>query len=148
MTGMKQPFGSVVLDAAARLMVPYILLFALYVLAHGHHSPGGGFQAGTMLAAAVILVRLVRGRAPRWGVTRKTAVLLAAAGVLLYAGIGLACVLFKGNYLDYSALPLPFPKAEIRSLGILGIETGVALGVMGTMILIYDCLTDRKMDEA
>ena len=67
---MKTPFGSPVLDAACRLLVPFILLFALYVVAHGHYSPGGGFQGGTIIAAAIIMIRLVRGRATGWGLRR------------------------------------------------------------------------------
>ena len=141
---MKEPFGSEVLDAAARLLVPYILLFALYVLFHGHYGPGGGFQGGTILAAAVILIRLVRGRQPGWGVDRRQAVILAVTGVIIYAGIGFTAILFGGRFLDYGALPLPVPLPQARSLGILGIEIGVTIAVMGTMILIFDLLTDHE----
>ena len=138
---MKQAFGSRILDAAARLLIPYILLFALYVLFHGHHSPGGGFQGGTILAAAVILIRLVRGRQPGWGIGREQALVLALIGVLIYASFGFIPLFFGGNFLDYGYLPLPASPAETRSLGILGIEIGVTIGVMGTMVLIFDLLT-------
>lgn len=138
---MKKPFGSALLDTAARLLIPYMLVFALYVLAHGHHSPGGGFQAGTVLAAAVILVRLVRGEDPGWGVDRDQAKVLAALGVLVYWGTGVVPMLFGADYLDYSALPLGLEAPQARSMGILLVEAGVTIGVMGTMILIFDCLT-------
>ncbi len=144
---MKRPFGSKLLDTAARLLVPYILLFALYVLFHGHYSPGGGFQGGTILAAALILIRLVRGRHPGWGLDRRQSTALALSGVLIYAGIGLACLLFGGNFLNYGVLPFPVTRPEARSLGILGIEIGVTVGVMGTLILIFDLLTDRREGE-
>ncbi|MFH1723584.1 MAG: MnhB domain-containing protein [Elusimicrobiota bacterium] len=144
---MKRPFGSAVLDCAARLLTPYILLFALYVLFHGHHSPGGGFQGGTILAGALILIRLVRGRRAGWGVDRRQALILAASGVLIYAAVGIVCLASGGNYLDYSFLPFPLPAPRLRWLGILGIEIGVTIGVMGTMVLIFDLLTDRRRDE-
>ena len=64
---MRTPFGSPVLDAACRLMVPFIMLFAVYVLVHGHDSPGGGFQAGAILAAILILIRMVHGEDAGWG---------------------------------------------------------------------------------
>ena len=38
-----------------RMIVPFSMIFALYVIAHGHHSPGGGFQGGVILGASVIL---------------------------------------------------------------------------------------------
>ena len=138
---MKTAFGSVVLDAGCRLMVPFVLLFAIYVIAHGHYSPGGGFQGGTILAAAVILVRLVRGQHVHWGLTRYAALRLACSGVLVYAGIGMLSLFCAGNYLDYGVLPLPLPTATVRSLGTLGIEIGVAMGVTGVLVLIFDALT-------
>ena len=140
-------FGSPVLDAAARLLVPYILLFALYVLFHGHHSPGGGFQGGTLLAAGVILVRLVRGRDPGWGVDRDQAVNLACLGALIYYGVGLVAMFFGDSFLDYSNLPLPVSEAARRSLGILGVEIGVTVAVAGTLILIFDCLHSQPEER-
>lgn len=145
---MKRPFGSAALDAAARLLAPFILLFALYVLFHGHHSPGGGFQGGTIFAAGIILVRLVRGRNAGWGVNRRQAVTLAAIGVFIFAAVGLICLVFGGYLFDYSRLPVAMPVPERRWLGILGIEIGVMIAVMGTMVLIFDCLTARREDEA
>lgn len=138
---MKQAFGSDVLDAASRLLVPFMLLFAIYVVVHGHDSPGGGFQGGVILAAAVILMRLTRGRTRRWGPDSGTALTLAAVGPLIYAGIGVATLVCGGNYLDYGVLPLPYETPVVRALGILGIEIGVTFGVMGVLILIFDALT-------
>ena len=74
---MKTAFGSPILDAACRLMVPFMLLFALYVIAHGHDSPGGGFQGGTIIAATIILIRMVHGQEQTWGLDRVRALRLA-----------------------------------------------------------------------
>jgi multicomponent Na+:H+ antiporter subunit B len=141
-------FGSPVLDAAARLLVPYILLFALYVLFHGHHSPGGGFQGGTLLAAGVILVRLVRGRDPGWGIDRDQATRLACWGAFFYFSVGLVSFLLGENFLDYSKLPLPLDSAMRRNMGILGVEIGVTVAVAGTMILIFDCLHASPREDS
>jgi multicomponent Na+:H+ antiporter subunit B len=137
---MKVPFGSEILDAACRMLIPFILLFAVYVIAHGHDSPGGGFQGGAILAAAIILVRLVRGRAVPWGLHRMAALRLACIGVAIYAGIGFLSLFFGGNYLDYGALPLPLNTAKVHAWGSFGIEVGVALGVTGVLTLIFDAL--------
>lgn len=144
---MKVPFGSEILDAACRLLTPFILLFAIYVIMHGHDSPGGGFQGGAILAAAMILVRLVRGRAAPWGLHRLGALRLACLGVTVYAGIGFLSLFFGGNYLDYSAVPLPFEPAMVRAVGSFGIEVGVAMGVTGVLTLIFDALTAWEDDE-
>ena len=138
---MRMPFGSPVLDAACRMLVPFVLLFAIYVVAHGHDSPGGGFQGGTILAAAIILIRLVHGQEAIWGLTRVGALRLACGGVGLFAGIGFLCLLFDGNYLDYGVLPLPLETVKVRFVGTMGIEVGVAMAVTGVLVLIFDALT-------
>jgi multicomponent Na+:H+ antiporter subunit B len=133
------PFGSVVLDAAVRLLTPFILLFAAYVVAHGHYSPGGGFQGGVILASALIVVRLVRGGRTEWGLSRARALQLACTGVLFYAAIGFLS-LGTGRYLDYGALPFDLEPVKLHALGSFGIELGVAMGVLGVMVLIFDAL--------
>lgn len=144
---MKTAFGSVILDAACRLLVPFMLLFALYVVAHGHYSPGGGFQGGTIIAATIILIRLVRGQGSTWGLDRVHALRLACCGIVVFAGIGLLSLFFQGNYLDYGVLPLPLTTAQVRAMGILGIEIGVVMGVAGVFVLIFDALTAWGEEE-
>ena len=137
---MRSGLGSPIIDAAARLLVPFMWLFAAYVLVHGHDSPGGGFQSGVILAASIILLRLVRGRPLASGFSSHDAFILACAGPLLYGGIGFTSVLFGGNFLDYGALPLPMDPVQVRVIGTLGIETGVMAGVAGVLVLIFDSL--------
>lgn len=144
---MRTPFGSTILDAACRLAVPFIILFAVYVVIHGHDSPGGGFQGGAILAATLMLIRMVRGEDDVWGLDRTRAVVLACCGVGLFAGIGLLTMLFGGNYLDYGVLPLPLKPEKIRFMGTFGIEIGVALGVTGVLVLIFDALTEGDAQE-
>ena len=139
---MSHGFGSPVLDVACRLLDPFMWLFAGYVLVHGHESPGGGFQAGVILAASFILIRLVRGGDTPEILTTEGALTLACLGPLLYGGIGMTAMLFGGNFLDYGALPLPLETVEVRVVGTLGIEVGVTVGVTGVLLLIYDTLAD------
>ena len=144
---MRTPFGSPILDAACRILVPFIVLFAVYVVIHGHDSPGGGFQGGTILAAAIILIQMIRGQNIPWALDRHGALLLACCGVGLFAGIGFLSLFFAGHYLDYGVLPLPLKAAKVRFMGTLGIEIGVALGVTGVLILIFDALTTGESKE-
>jgi multicomponent Na+:H+ antiporter subunit B len=145
---MRTPFGSSILDAACRLPVPFIMLFAVYVVIHGHDSPGGGFQGGAILAATLMLIRMVRGEDDPWGLDRTRAAVLACCGVGLYAGIGLLTMLFGGHYMDYGALPLPLKPERVRFMGTLGIEIGVALAVTGVLVLIFDALTEGQTQES
>ncbi len=130
----------IIVSTISRILVPFIQLYALYVIMHGHYSPGGGFQGGVILGASMVLLLLTRGYDEATGkVSENTVTLLTSAGVLIYAGIGLLCLFFLGNYLDYGKLAalLHVNPAHARSLGILGIETGVGIAVMAVMYSIF-----------
>jgi multicomponent Na+:H+ antiporter subunit B len=132
-----------IVSLVSRVVSPFIMLYALYVIFHGHYSPGGGFQGGTMLAAAVLLVRLAAGSElgqlqfkTSWGT------ILGAVGVLIYFGTGFAAMLLGGNFLHYETLPLGTDPAAVRGWGILLVEIGVGLAVMGILVTIYDDLLE------
>ncbi len=135
-----------IVSLVAVTVSPFIMLFALYVIFHGHYSPGGGFQGGTMLAAAVLLIRLSAGReVSQMLFKRKWGTPLGSVGVLIYWGTGFVAMLWGGNYLDYGWLPLPVSPAMARHYGILSIEIGVALAVMGILVAIYDDILEGDM---
>lgn len=140
-----------VIRTTCRMIIPFIQVFALYVIAHGHHSPGGGFQGGVILGASLILFAIgfnLRSAIRRMG--EKLVVFLCAFGVFIYAGTGALCVALKKNYLDYSALArlLGTDTVTARSHGILAVEIGVGMAVMATMILLYYNLASAgKHDE-
>lgn len=128
-----------------RVLVPLSQLFALYVLVHGHESPGGGFQAGVILAAGHIVLALGLGReAFERRVNETRCLALAAVGVLLYALTGVVGLLRGAAFLDYSALPLPVSAPEARYFGILLVETGVAITVSATLVILFGRLADTE----
>ena len=126
----------IVLKVAAKLLLPFILLFALYVQFHGDFGPGGGFQAGVIFGAGIILYALVFGAGHARAVVPPGAVRATAAlGVLLYTGVGVASLLLGANFLDYDVLAAD-PVAG-QHLGILLVELGVGLTVTAVMILLF-----------
>jgi multicomponent Na+:H+ antiporter subunit B len=141
-----------VMRTSARLLLPWAQLFALYVLFFGHHSPGGGFQAGTILGAGVILVSLAfHLKVSLTKLPERVMIALASLGTLIYVGTGVTCMVLGGEMLDYSALARLFPTDEImaRNIGIALIESGVCLAVMSVMALIYVTIaSDGQHDEA
>jgi multicomponent Na+:H+ antiporter subunit B len=123
-----------------RILLPFIQLFALYVVAHGDFSPGGGFQGGVMFGATLVLMAIsfdLRTALSRVG--EKILALLATLGVVLYGGIGVLCMLLGGEFLDYSELAkiLPVHAEEARALGMIGVEVGVGIAVTAVMAVIY-----------
>ena len=133
-----------ILRVVAKLLIPYILLFALYVQFLGDYGPGGGFQAGVIFAAAFILYALVFGLASARRVARPGVIeVLVALGVLVFAGTGIAAMLGGGNFLDYDALD-PHDPVHGQHLGILLVELGVGITVAATMIAIFFSFAGRR----
>jgi multicomponent Na+:H+ antiporter subunit B len=125
-----------------RLLIPFILLFGLYVQFHGDYGPGGGFQAGAIVAAAVILFALLEGEAQALRVLpQKLLTGLMVGGALLYGGVGVVAMLFGGNFLNYSVLAAD-PIAG-QHIGILLIEVGVGATVTGVLISVYHAFAAR-----
>lgn len=142
---MKHGSTSPIILLSSRVISPYIMLFGMYVIFHGHYSPGGGFQGGAMLATSIILLRIaLEEKVHQIHFRSKLGIPLGALGVLIFFGVGLISMLFGGYFLDYSLLPIPgYTPAELRNLGILFIEIGVGLAVMTVLVSIYDNLLEE-----
>jgi multicomponent Na+:H+ antiporter subunit B len=136
------------MDGSTRAMVPIIQIFAFYVIFHGHYSPGGGFQGGALLAGSVLLQRVVLGKASRLSFRRRLGTPFGIAGLSVYVGVGLLALAFGGRFLDHGAIPSGLDAAALRGFGILAVEIGIGLAVMGTLVSIFDDLSEVGEDEA
>jgi multicomponent Na+:H+ antiporter subunit B len=134
--------SDLILRVVAKLLIPFILLFALYVQFHGDFGPGGGFQAGVIAAAAVIFYALIYGLEDARRVVPEPLVeSMMALGVLIYGGVGLVGLLLGGHYLDYFVLDHDPVHGQHR--GIFWVEVGVAVKVSGVMLKIFYMFADR-----
>ena len=131
-----------ILRVVAKILIPFIMLFALYVQFHGDYGPGGGFQAGVIFAAAIILYAIVFGLDVARRVMPLALVrMMIAAGVLIYAGVGVASLLIGGSFLDYSVLA--HDPVHGQYLGILLVELGVGITVAAVMIAVFFMFAGR-----
>lgn len=138
--------SELILRVVAKGLIPFILLFAFYTQAHGEVSPGGGFQAGVIAAAAFVLYGLVYGlemveRVLPTAVARG----LAAAGVLVYSGTGILTWLLGGQFLDYNRLA--HDPTHGQHYGIIAVEVGVVLTVFGVMVILFYGFAGRGREE-
>jgi multicomponent Na+:H+ antiporter subunit B len=137
--------SDIILRVIAKLLMPFMLIFALYVQFHGDFGPGGGFQAGVIAAAAIIFYSIIFGLpAGQRLVPDIVAEKMLAGGVLLYAGVGLAGIAFGGNYLDYFVLHADPVHGQHR--GIFWIEAGVGITVAGVMLKLFYMFAGRDRD--
>jgi len=145
---MIRPHDSVIVHTLTSVITPIIQLFAFYVLIHGHDSPGGGFQAGTLFAASVILPIITFGIQGSLVVLERRAIIIGGIGILLFAGIGLLPLILGGEFLNYGELPIPGMEGSARRhWGILGIEIGVTMAVAATAVSIYYSLREGREGE-
>lgn len=135
-----------VLRVVGKMLIPYMLVFALYVQFHGDYGPGGGFQAGVISAAAIIFYGLIFGLpaaqrlVPDWLVET-----MVAAGALLYLAVGFAGLALGGNYLDYFVLAHDPVAGQHR--GIFWVELGVLITVSGVMLKIFYLFAGRGRED-
>lgn len=141
----------IIIGTTVRMVVPVIQLFALYVVAHGHHSPGGGFQGGVILGASFIIIALAENlNAALRRLSEQNYVRLAVIGIFIYALFGVMAQVLGKNFLDYGVLePLLFTDGPemARSHSMLGVEIGVAFTVTTIMFAIYANLSSRGQLE-
>ena len=129
---------SIIIRTVSRILTPFIQLFALYVIMHGHISPGGGFQGGVILGASFILLAISFGMDEvRERFAERVLATFTSMGVFIYGSVGLICFLLGANFLDYGILPV----GEPRGMGMLGIEIGVGITVMAVMVSIFTDLS-------
>lgn len=133
---------NLILRVVSKILIPLIFLFALYVQFHGDFGPGGGFQAGVIFSAGIILYALVFGvDSAKKVIPPYVLRLLASLGVLIYAGTGVATLLLGANYLEYGVLAAS--QVAGQHLGILVIELGVGITVMSVMLIIFFAFAER-----
>ena len=132
-----------ILRVVSKTLIPLIILFALYVQFHGDFGPGGGFQAGVIMSAAIILYALIFGLdAAEQVIPPPLLRILASLGVVIYAGVGIASLFMGGNYLNYSVFS-DNPVAG-QHIGILLVELGVGITVFSVMLIIYFTFAGRS----
>ena len=133
----------VVLRVTTKFILAPLLLFALYVQFHGDYGPGGGFQAGVIAAAAIILYGLINGLGPAQKIVPVGLLeVLIPGGVLIYLGVGIAGMLMGDNFLDYNHLA--HDRVHGQEWGVFLVEIGVFVTVFSTMTAIFYAFAGRR----
>ena len=132
----------VIFRVTTKLILPMMLLFAVYVLFHGDYGPGGGFQAGVIAAATLILYALIYGLGATQRIVPVIVVeALIPLGVLIYAGVGVVGMLTGGNFLEYSHLA--HDQTHGQEWGVFLVEVGVFVTVASAMLAIFYAFAGR-----
>jgi multicomponent Na+:H+ antiporter subunit B len=133
----------IILRTVIKFLTPFVFMFGLYVQFHGEQSPGGGFQAGVICAAAFIAYGLVFGLGDLMQIVPVMAVrTLASMGIIIYAGTGIVAMVNGGKFLGYSLLSADAVHGQ--ELGIMLVEMGVGLTVFSVMMIIFYMFAERS----
>ncbi len=120
-----RPVSPVVLFVV-RLLAPFIAMFALYTILHGHVAPGGGFQGGAILGALFIALTVVLGDARMRGLMRPPVMVwLQGSAVLSFVVVGAVGAALTGHFLGYPKGPETHLAAEMM---MLLLEFGIGIG--------------------
>ncbi len=125
------------------IMIPFIMLFGLYVQFHGEYSAGGGFQAGVIIAASIIVYDLIfRLDSSEEFLNLEIIETFVAIGITIYMLVGVIGFLYGGNFLDYNSLSSAYDSNSGQKIGIFLVELGVGITVSSVMMLIYHMFKD------
>lgn len=129
--------GSEILKTGARLLLPLIMLFGVYIFTHGHLTPGGGFQGGVVIASGVLL--FVLSDVSR-SVNHSILSISESVSGFIYAALGIAGFFLASGFLDNRFLPIGtigslFSAGAIPVIySFIGIKVGCELTGIFTMM--------------
>ena len=135
---------SLIVKKVAQLMTGFIFLYGIYIMVHGHLTPGGGFAGGAILAGAYILQILAFGRDPlhlkkkETGASLSESIAILLVLMMAVAGFFIGAKVFFNNYLPAGKI------GELISAGVIplynifiGIEVAAALLTIFLALIIY-----------
>lgn len=135
---------SPIILTTARILAPFVLTYGLFITFHGADSPGGGFQGGVIIATTAYLLAFTFGMEPtRAWVGHRTMAILAAGGVIVFTGIGLATLALGGNFLEYTEFGalLDLPANELTKWGMEAVEIGGIAAIIAGVVMALVFLT-------
>lgn len=140
---------SLIVKTITRLTVGLILLFGIYIVLHGHISPGGGFAGGVIIALSFVHLMLAFGKDVALGkLSKNLASTLESVGALLFLTIALLGF-FKGAFfLNVLGKGIPFKlfSAGTIPLSNLAISLKVGIGLFAIFLALV-VLDKSKRDR-
>ncbi|RLE10062.1 sodium:proton antiporter [Candidatus Aerophobetes bacterium] len=131
---------TVIVKTIAKFVVPPIILFGIYIVLHGHLTPGGGFAGGVIVGSAFILLTLAFGKEVAFQkLKRSTASVLESVGALIFLSLALLGIAAGGwfflNFLP-KGHPLRILSAGFIPLANIGIGIKVGAGIFAVFLTL------------
>jgi multicomponent Na+:H+ antiporter subunit B len=130
----------------SRIIIPFIQVYGVFVVMHGHLSPGGGFPGGAILGASIILYTLAFGaEAGAKMIPHRTSKWLESGAILLYIAIGLVGIGVGRTFLTNRAAGFPMGElGNVISAGFIPFITiAIGIKVASTMITLFHTMIEK-----
>lgn len=133
-----------ILETVARVVSPLLYVFAAWLFLKGHNSPGGGFIAGLLTAAAIVLTFVARGReTDTW--REEAFVTVIGVGLLVAAIVACAPMLLGLPFFTHEFTHVHLPLLGDIELATAALfDLGVYIVVVGNVVTVIRAMTDRE----
>ncbi|MDI6794251.1 MAG: MnhB domain-containing protein [bacterium] len=139
---------SLIVKTTARLISGMIFLYGIYIVLHGHLTPGGGFAGGVIMAGAFVLLIIAEDSdATKLGREKEMASLLEATGVFLFWFVGVLGLILGGVFLiNFLGIGTPFHLVSAGTIPLINIAIGIEVGAALVAIFIALISSGRGED--
>ena len=138
---------STILQTATRLLMPLLLLFAVFLLLRGHNQPGGGFVGGLVVASSFVLYSIAFGVDAARRALLVTPSTLLGVGLLVALTSGLPGVVSGQPFMTAQWAELVFGSNVVAIGTPLVFDVGVFLAVIGVVLTIVFTLAEATLSE-
>jgi len=137
--------NNIVLKTITRLLFPFIIIYGIYIIFHGHLSPGGGFAGGTIIGAGFVLRALAFEKGKNIKILPYSIIKKAESMSMLWLVLlGMLGIFFAHSFLSNTQSIIPIGKPGYLLSGglILLLNLGIGLKVAATIVSIFSSLEE------
>jgi multicomponent Na+:H+ antiporter subunit B len=139
---------TIIVKTVTRLTIGLILIFGIYIILHGHLSPGGGFAGGVIVALSFVHLMLAFGKdAAARKISKTLASNLESLGALMFLGISLLGFLGGSFFLNVLPKGVPFKLFSAGTIPLSNISIGIKVGVGLFAIFLALVILERSKKE-
>ncbi len=140
--------NDIIIKSITRLIIPFIQLYGVYIILHGHVSPGGGFAGGAMIGTSLVLYTLVFGiDKSKQKFSHRVSEYAESGGILLYVSLGLIGIVITGSFLTNieAGFPIGNPGSVLSGGMIPLLMVGIGIKVASTFITLFHTLIEEEV---
>ncbi|MBE0700198.1 MAG: MnhB domain-containing protein [Acholeplasmataceae bacterium] len=137
-----------IVKSITRIIVPFIQVYGIFIILHGHVSPGGGFSGGALIGTSLILYTLVFGlKEGKRKFSHRISEIAESGGIMIFIAVGLVGMVLGGRFLMNMEAGFPLGEpGKLLSAGMIPLlMIGVGIKVASTMVTLFHTLIEEEI---